>query len=182
MEFPTAFSLATQWLLGVVLIFSVSSKMRHPARFASVVMDYQVLPPQLATAFAYLIIPTEGFLAAALFLGAYTRLSLIVTGVLFAIYLVAAGINVQRGRHIACGCFRGREPVSLVTVVRLLLLISLIGICFALTMGTELRATFDLVSTTNGRVIAIAVVLDVIVYSVGLWALLATRLATSRGR
>ncbi len=119
------FADALRIVVGFVFLLSSSSKVRRPAEFARMVMDYRVLPPLASQAFAYVLIPTEVFLGLAFLSGRLWGVALwLAIGVLM-LFLAAVGINLRRGRKVACGCFgRADERLSGRTLARLLLLLA----------------------------------------------------------
>lgn len=126
------FALASQVSLGIVFLLSALPKLRRPVAFLHSVVDYQVLPAHAAAVFGAVLIPLELFLALALLTGLGTNIALPLATVLLLIFLAAIGINLWRGRKIACGCFgNAREPISLRTVARLLLLLTVVLLLIA---------------------------------------------------
>lgn len=125
------FALASQDSLGIVFLLSALPKLRRPVAFLHSVVDYQVLPAHAAAVFGAVLIPLELFLAFALLTGLGTNSALPLATVLL-IFLAAIGINLWRGRKIACGCFGNAcEPISLRTVARLLLLLTVVLLLIA---------------------------------------------------
>lgn len=110
--------------LGIVFMLSALSKLRRPHDFAQNVIDYDILPRKIAIGFAFALIPLETFLGIALFAGLMIDAALLLAAVTLIAFLFAVGINMKRGRPIACGCFGGAgEQISLRTLARLFLLL-----------------------------------------------------------
>jgi hypothetical protein len=119
---------AAQLSLGIVFLLSVIPKLRQPRAFAQSVAAYDILPTRLSHLFAFVLIPLEAFLAIAFLTGWSVNLAMPLAAVVLVTFLAAVGINLRRGRTIACGCFGdARELISPRTGVRLLLLLFVIG-------------------------------------------------------
>jgi hypothetical protein len=135
------FALASQFSLGIVFLLSALPKLRRPFAFAQSVVEYQILPAQVAYVFALALIPLEAFLVIAFLTGWSTDIALPLATVMLLAFLVAVGINLRRGRRVPCGCFGNTsELISLRTLARLLLLLAivLLLIAFRSTGGTSL--------------------------------------------
>ncbi len=92
--------LTTRFVLAAVLILSAAGQWRDRARMHDVVAAYRLLPDRLTAPFA-LALPIVEVLAALALLVGYGA----VAAGLFAMFAVAIGINLARGRHdIDCGC------------------------------------------------------------------------------
>jgi uncharacterized membrane protein YphA (DoxX/SURF4 family) len=119
-------ALAMQISLGIVFLFSALPKLRHPQRFAQNVTAYNILPNKAATAFSWLVIASEAFVAITLLSGLWTEASVLLVIGLLLIFIAAVAINLKRGRRIDCGCFGdANEQISLRALTRLLLLLGL---------------------------------------------------------
>ncbi len=115
---------AAQLSLGIVFFLSALSKLRQPAAFARSVVEYQILPGEVAYLFGLILIPSEAFLAIALLTGFAPNVTLLLTIGMLVVFLVAVGINLRRGRQVSCGCFgNATEKISPRTLARLLLLL-----------------------------------------------------------
>lgn len=94
--------------LGLIFLASALPKLRHPAAFLLVVMEYRVLPVSAGRLYA-LACPFLEMLAATLLLtGTAVRIAATLATLLLVSFLVGVGINVMRGRDLSCGCFGGR--------------------------------------------------------------------------
>jgi hypothetical protein len=110
---------ALQLLLGVVFLVSVVPKLRRPGEFRRIVAGYDVAP-RWAAVVAPAVIAVEGLLALAFLSGALVGVALAVALVLIAVFALATGVNLRRGRRIDCGCFGGTdEQISGRSLVRL---------------------------------------------------------------
>lgn len=118
------FTLAFQLSLGIVFLLSFLPKLRRPFAFAASVVEYKILPTQVAYVFGFALIPLEAFLAIAFLTGWWTDIALPLAAVLLSIFLIAVAINLRRGRSIPCGCLGNTsELISSRTLARLLLLL-----------------------------------------------------------
>src|SRR5574341_510058 len=118
------FALALQFSLGIVFLLSALPKLREPLAFVGGVVEYKILPAQVARVFALALIPLEAFLAVAFLTGLWTEIALPLSTVLLSLFLIAVAINLRRGRSVQCGCFGNTgELISPRTLARLLLLL-----------------------------------------------------------
>lgn len=123
----THFAFAIQLSLGIVFLVSVLPKLYQPLAFVRSVVDYKILPVQMASGFAMALLPLEALLAVAFLTGWMTDLALPLAIGMLIIFLIAVGINVRRGREIPCGCFGNTsERISRRTLTRLLMLIFMV--------------------------------------------------------
>jgi len=135
------FALAFQLSLGIVFLLSSLPKLRRPLAFAGSVVEYKILPAQVAYVFALALIPLEAFLAIAFLTGWWTDIALPLSTMLLSLFLIAVAINLRRGRSVPCGCLGNTsELISLRTLARLLLLLTVILFlaAFRSTSGTSL--------------------------------------------
>src|SRR5574341_319866 len=70
------FALALQFSLGIVFLLSALPKLREPLAFVGGVVEYKILPAQVARVFALALIPLEAFLAVAFLTGLWTEIAL----------------------------------------------------------------------------------------------------------
>lgn len=118
------FALAFQLSLGIVFLLSALPKLRRPLIFMESVVNYKILPVQVARAFAFAVIPLEVFSAVAFLTGWRIEIGLLLAGLLLSLFLVAVAINFRRGHNVPCGCLGNTsELISLRTIVRLVLLL-----------------------------------------------------------
>jgi predicted small secreted protein len=92
-------------ILSCVFFASALPKLRHPKGFILVVLEYRVLPPELGLLYARLLPPLEFLLALLLVTGTAIRAAGVVAALLLFSFLVAASINLARGRRLDCHCF-----------------------------------------------------------------------------
>lgn len=118
------FALTFQFSLGAVFLLSSLPKLRRPFAFAGSVVEYKILPAQVARVLALALIPLEAFLAVAFLTGWWTEIALPLAASLLSLFLIAVAINLRRGRGVQCGCFgNASELISPRTLARLLLLL-----------------------------------------------------------
>lgn len=132
---------AAQLALGAVFLLSALPKLRRPRAFARDVAAYGILPPSAARVFALAVVPLELFLAFAFLTGWLVVAALPLATALLLAFLIAVGINLQRGRRIPCGCFgEASERISPRAVARLLLLLAVaLLLAAARSTGSDVR-------------------------------------------
>lgn len=91
--------------LGAVLVFSAAPKLRDPRSFTLTVLEYRVLPPRAARAFARLLPKVEIICGLLLLTGVADVLAGALAAVIFSSFIIGVGVNVFRGRDLDCGCF-----------------------------------------------------------------------------
>lgn len=121
------FAFALQLSLGIVFLLSSVPKLLHPLAHVRNVNEYKILPSTVAYVFGLGLIPTESFLAIAFLTGWWIEIALPLAAGMLIVFSIAVGINLRRGRQIACGCFGSvAEQISPRTLARLLLLITIV--------------------------------------------------------
>ena len=96
-------------ILGLVFIYASYDKILHPAAFAKVIYNYQILPDELVNLtaiFLPLLELTIGFL---LIIGIWLPGSVFIGNLLLIIFFSAIIYNKARGLDISCGCFSTSE-------------------------------------------------------------------------
>jgi len=114
--------------LAFVFIFSAVSKLRDLHAFRVAVLDYRLLPVQLAPPFGQALPWLELLLGLMLLLGIGAWLAALGSILLLSSFIIAMGINLLRGRKdLNCGCGGARhsQKVSGRLIVRNLGLILL---------------------------------------------------------
>jgi len=145
-------SLGLQLSVGFVLALSAWTKVRHPYRFADSVKAYALLPRVMTRPAAALVILLEVLITVALLTSSVLALALPGAVFLFAIFLGAVRINLQRRRAVACGCFGDSEElISPRTAARLALLVAVVGALW-------LRAAAEHGATSNVATHPLAVI------------------------
>lgn len=117
-------------VLGATFAVAGSNKMRDPRGFVLGVLEYDILPRRLAVAFARVVPFAELGLAALLLTGTWLIAAGLASAVLLVSFLVAASINIARGRSLDCHCFGAEagERLGWTTLVRLGLLLVCAGV------------------------------------------------------
>jgi hypothetical protein len=90
-------------------------------------LRYRVLAPAVVRPAAALLPFVEVSLGAALLLGVWHRPTAWLAAALFAVFAVAVGINLRRGRAIPCHCFSAlaADRIGPLSLTRLLILVLL---------------------------------------------------------
>jgi len=91
--------------LGLIFIAAGVLKAVDPAEFARQIENYAVVAGRTSVILAYLIIPLEMALGAALALGYRTRLAAAGTSVLLVLFMGATAYAWSQGKTEGCGCF-----------------------------------------------------------------------------
>lgn len=117
---------AVRIAIGLVFLFSSIGKLRDVRGFVKGVVDYQVLPASLATAYGYLVVPTEVFVGVSLILGWQVGVGAVVALLLLISFLIAVSINLRRQRDLTCHCFgaNSNEKVSRRSLARIVVLMA----------------------------------------------------------
>lgn len=90
---------------ALLLAAAAWHKLTDHARFRGILAAYEVLPAALAAPAAWLIAALEAMLAIAWALGWNVGVTATATAALLAVYTLAIGLNLLRGRtYIDCGC------------------------------------------------------------------------------
>ena len=96
---------AARWILGIVFIYASFHKILYPAAFAEAVYHYQILPDWLINLSALVLPWLELFLGAFLIIGLWMPGAVVISNLLFIIFMGALSYNMARGLDISCGCF-----------------------------------------------------------------------------
>lgn len=95
-------------VLGLIFMAASVDKILHPAAFAEIVRNYQILPDLFVNPVAMVLPWLELMCGAALACGVFRRgASLLVMGML-SVFIVVMWYNISRGLDISCGCFSVR--------------------------------------------------------------------------
>ncbi len=125
--------LSCRLLLGGVFVFASLDKILHPAEFAKVVYNYQILPLPLSNLLAMSLPWLELFTGLALIIGLWRAEASFLLGGLLVVFIVALTVNVYRGVDIDCGCLtlsgEGRG-ISLTTIGQDLVLLAAAVVVF----------------------------------------------------
>ena len=124
------------WLLAAIFAVALRHKVVAWPRFKASFAAYKIVPDALVGLVAGGLVIAESIALIGLLL--LQPLGLLLGGGLLAIYAMAIGINVARGRrHIDCGCGDEPTPVSLILIVRNAVLISLAITAYTLQPGLQ---------------------------------------------
>ncbi|MBW2557344.1 MAG: DoxX family membrane protein [Deltaproteobacteria bacterium] len=96
---------AARWILGIVFIYASLHKILYPAAFAEAVYRYQILPDWLVNLTALVLPWLELFLGVFLIIGLWMPGAVVISNLLFIIFMSALSYNMARGLDISCGCF-----------------------------------------------------------------------------
>lgn len=112
-------------VLGATFLLSGAGKLRDPAGFALAAVEYDVVPPRLASACGRLVPLAELACGWALLLGLARTVAAALGLLLLTSFFTAVLVNLARGRRIKCHCFGqgGDDVLGWVTVARLWVLL-----------------------------------------------------------
>ena len=126
---PTAGTSAA-WLiritLGAVFIFASAGKIAEPGAFASIITNYQVLPPNLVAATAVVLPWVEALCGLALIFGRFDKGAALLVCLMMVVFIGLILYNGYRGLNVACGCFslsaKAPSNIAMNTIRNLLIL------------------------------------------------------------
>jgi uncharacterized membrane protein YphA (DoxX/SURF4 family) len=98
---------AARLVTGGVWIWAGLAKLSHPDESVLAVRAYQLLPGDTATPVGHLLPVLEVVVGACLVLGLLTRGAAVVSGLLYAAFIIGVASVWARGITIDCGCFGG---------------------------------------------------------------------------
>lgn len=99
-------------ILGAIFIYASLDKALHPAEFARVIANYQVLP-QFAVNPLALLLPWIEFVGGACLVIGWQKLGAVfIIGGLLIVFMAVLGIAWYRGVDISCGCFSTRQQAT----------------------------------------------------------------------
>jgi uncharacterized membrane protein YphA (DoxX/SURF4 family) len=105
--------LALRLLLGALFVYASLDKIAHPAGFARVVYQWQVLGPVPSNLVAVLLPWLELVAGALLLVGAWRREAALVVALLLVIFLAAATSVIAHGIDVEnCGCVSVAEHAA----------------------------------------------------------------------
>ena len=111
------FTLLSRIVLGGLFAFAGVAKIPHivptvGASFYQEIMQYQILPHQLATAMAYVLPPLEVIIGILLIFGVLLKTSSALAGLITLSFIIAKASAMARGLQIGiCGCFGSLVPL-----------------------------------------------------------------------
>lgn len=104
-----ALALLLRLVLGGIFLYSGILKLDAPAQFADSIASFEVLPTFLIIPFALSLPPLEILLGAMLISNWHIREAILITFLLYALFLTALIQAFARGLTVDCGCF-GSSP------------------------------------------------------------------------
>lgn len=113
-------AIACRFALGTIFLLSGTAKLFNWAEFEQVVLQYRAVPEAMSRLVARVLPPLEMAAALCLLLGVLTRAAAFLGALLLVAFAGAIGLNLVRGRRVACGCFGtlSSREVSWVAVFR----------------------------------------------------------------
>ncbi|MDP3283568.1 MAG: MauE/DoxX family redox-associated membrane protein [Desulfobacterales bacterium] len=107
--------------LGIVFVYASYDKILHPAAFANIIHNYQILPDELINLSAIFLPWLELTIGSFLIIGVWLPGSVFIGDILLIIFFCALIYNKARGLDISCGCFstsEGESPESTLYLLR----------------------------------------------------------------
>lgn len=98
-------ALTARLILGAVFLYASIDKIAHPAAFAEVIYNYQILPDVVINLTAIILPWLELIAGLFLILGLFKEGSVCIVTGLLVVFLGAMIFNLARGLDIHCGCF-----------------------------------------------------------------------------
>lgn len=109
-------------LLGAIFILASVDKILHPAAFAKIIYNYQIVPDEAVNLTAIMLPWIELLLGLLLMLGLWIPGAVVLSNLLLLTFFGAILFNVARGLDINCGCFStSSELTSAISTVWYLL-------------------------------------------------------------
>jgi hypothetical protein len=131
-------ALAIRTLVALVFLTAAWGKARNRLVFQGVVANYRLLPDALVVPFALALPPIEALVGVSLPFGLFSPWSELAAGGLLALFALAMGINIARGRrNIDCGCFQSalKQTLNWTLVARNGVLVLALGVAAAAPAG-----------------------------------------------
>ncbi len=99
------FGLLARVALGILFVWASIDKALHPAAFAEIVNNYQLLPGGIINIFALVLPWLELLCGLALIFGILIRPSAAWIAVMLVMFIAAVSLALSKGINIDCGCF-----------------------------------------------------------------------------
>ncbi len=99
-------------IIGGIFIYASFYKIVEPGTFARSIWYYHMVPGSLINLMALILPWLELVTGLALVLGVYYRGSVLLTGVMTVIFIVALSTAIAKGIDIDCGCFKASKSAS----------------------------------------------------------------------
>ena len=150
--------------LSLAVIFGLGAwgKLRDLEAFTGVVRNYRLLPEFAVWPVAHTMPVLEAAIAVAILAGPTQPYSAMGAFMLLAIFAVAMGVNILRGRrYIDCGCFRTtlKQRLSWWLVVRNGVLMSMAAVLVVAAVPSGMTRPITFLDVYVGTMAAIVVVL-----------------------
>lgn len=94
-----------RFVLGALFITASIDKVAHPAAFAAIIHNYQILPDNLINISAIVLPWLEGLLGLCIIAGLWLPGTVVLANLLLFVFFSALVFNLARGLNIHCGCF-----------------------------------------------------------------------------
>ena len=104
-RFSTYFFLSARLILGAIFLSASIDKIAHPAEFAIIVSNYQILPGCLVNIVAIVLPWLEAILGLFIVCGWWLPGAAALADLLLVCFLGALVQAVARGINLQCGCF-----------------------------------------------------------------------------
>ena len=91
--------------LGLVLIYSSAAKIADPDSFATIVVNYRLLPQPLVWATAVFLPWIEAICGLSLLCGYLEKGAALLASLMMVVFIAVTLYNASRGLSVACGCF-----------------------------------------------------------------------------
>jgi uncharacterized membrane protein YphA (DoxX/SURF4 family) len=123
---PGWLAVAVRIALGSVFVLSSAGKIADPQAFATIVGNYQLLPPHLVWTTAVVLPWLEAVCGLALVVGRYQKGAALLVSLMMVVFTSIILYNGYRGLDVACGCFslsaQAPSRISLNTLRNLIIL------------------------------------------------------------
>ena len=97
--------IALRLFLGLVFVYASVDKILHPAAFAEIIYNYQILPDTLINIASIFLPWLELLLGLLLISGFWLPGAVLIANSLFLVFFATLIFNAARGLDIDCGCF-----------------------------------------------------------------------------
>lgn len=156
MSEATTILFVSRFYLALFFLSAASGKIRNPRRFVEGVIEYQVLPLKVARIWGFALPWIELGVALALVVGIALPLAGFVALMLLFSFIIAVGLNLQRGRRISCNCHgtEGTNTISWGTIARNVLLLLYSAAVIGTSLFTNKSVNWLPVSDTNRLIVS----------------------------
>jgi len=100
-------------LLGIIFVLASVDKIIHPAAFAEIIYNYQILPGELINLTAIILPWLELILGVFLILDLWLPGAVLLSNLLLVTFFGALVFSLARGLDIHCGCFSTSQEATL---------------------------------------------------------------------